>query len=82
MRINSLGWAVIVLALTLTIWNVMEYRGQMDVPKPDDYSIERWDWLMQQRQSHLLPKYVEREVLIIGAAVAAWLIVGRRERKA
>jgi hypothetical protein len=38
------------------------------------------DEFMQGRRSRLLPKYLKREVLIIGGvALAAWLVATRRK---
>jgi predicted metal-binding membrane protein len=79
MRINSFGWAVIVLAVTLTVWNVMEYHQDMAPPPVSLLPPDRWDAIKDERRSHVLPRYVEREVLIIGGTFAAWLIVGRRK---
>jgi|GEM_PF-5817501 hypothetical protein len=76
MRSSSLGWAVVILALTLTTWNVMEYQRDLwSAP-----SVFLSDEFMQGRRSRLLPKYLEREVLIVGGvAVAAWLVATRRK---
>ena len=79
MRSNALGWAVLVLALTFTIWNFMEYQRDMSPRGRSDFSAAEWDRLMQARRSHVFPKYVEREVLIVGAAFAAWLVLSRRK---
>ena len=75
MRSNALGWAIFVLGLTFTIWNFMAYqRDVLAAP-----SVFLSDAFMQPRQNRLLPKYLEREVLIVGVAVAAWLVVSRRK---
>jgi hypothetical protein len=80
MRMNSFGWAVIVLAVTLTIWNVMEYREHTAPPPASmGFTLAQLDAADYARRTRIVPRYVEREVLIIGVAVAVWLIVGRRK---
>jgi hypothetical protein len=83
MRMNSLGWVVVVLAVTLTIWNFIEYERNTPVPSshlPNGIAV-RWH-LNSEDYRAVRYKYIERGVLIVGVAVAAWLIVGRRERRA
>lgn len=97
MRIKSAGWVVIVLAVTLTIWNVMEcQRAPVFTAIPTRWQFQhmKWEpvgtplsWSEKREMAEARFRtwfrwhtvYVEREVLIIGGAVAAWLIVGRRK---
>jgi hypothetical protein len=92
MRINSLGWAVVVLALTFTIWNFMEYQRTTPAgfsPGTPWAQIKwqpvgaplTWDEVSKiWFRRHAV--YVERGVLIVGFAVAAFLIVNPRRKAA
>jgi hypothetical protein len=82
MRISKIGWAIIVLALTASVWSFMEYQRQMIVP--DDLIASNppavLRRLVRERRGNVAPQYIEREILIIGAAVAAWLFTNRRTK--
>jgi hypothetical protein len=71
---GRVGAAIIVLVITLTIWNAMEYKRRMTL------SGFVSDQVMAERQRNVAPVYVEREVLIVGMGVAAWFLVGRSKR--
>jgi hypothetical protein len=70
--LGRVGAAIIVLVVTLTIWNVMEYQRRMRV------SGFVSDQVIAERQRNAAPTYIEREVLILGVGLAAWLLVGRK----
>jgi hypothetical protein len=80
MRINAPGWAVIILALTLTIWNVLEYERNKPayVSYLPNRIMVRWENTPEEYRA-IRYKYIEREVLILGAAALAWLVVNRRK---
>jgi hypothetical protein len=89
MRISSLGWAVIVLAATVTLWNVLDSRTSWAFPPAYSYSVvngmtvkwgdpEPWN----QRAEYWIRRHAktwQREVLIVGIAAAAFLVVNGRE---
>lgn len=86
MRLTTIGWAIVVLALTFSIWNVLEYRENvasiyavMDSVNRESGLPERAEPNIWLRQS---AKYIEREVLIVGVAVAAWVLFGRAKPSA
>jgi hypothetical protein len=57
----------------------MEYQRDMAPPPASlGFSPAQVNAMDSERRTHVLPRYVEREVLIIGVAVAAWLVVNRR----
>jgi hypothetical protein len=83
MRMKSLGWAIVMLAVTLTIWNFIEYERNTPVPVsrlPNGVAV-RWH-LDSEGYRAVRYKYIERGVLIVGVAFAAWLLVGRRNSTA
>jgi len=63
---------IIVLVVTLTIWNAMEYQRRMTVSRFVSNQV------LAERQRNVAPIYIEREVLILGVALAAWLLVVRK----
>jgi hypothetical protein len=63
------GLAVVVLVVTFSVWNVMEYQRRMTV------SGFVSDQVMAARQRNVAPIYIEREVLILGVGFAAWLLL-------
>jgi len=94
MRLNSLSWAVIVIASTLSAWNLIEY----EVAFPSRSAAYRaWESKIKWEAVPGVPaeswtdtakrwvtrrsKYVGREVPVVGVAIAALLIVNRRENK-
>ena len=89
---NRVGWAIIVLALTLTIWNFLAYQRSAGYSS----AYARWVWGKMGGTPAARPgkypswadtsaawlrhrsTYVEREVLIVGGAIAAVLIISLR----
>jgi hypothetical protein len=106
-RASRVGAAIIVLVVTLTIWNAMEYqrrldtsdRAEMAVAGPFDPSTARLLSPAEERaaeqtaarkeavrmaalRERVAPAYVEREVLILGVGLAAWLLLHRGRKRA
>jgi hypothetical protein len=82
MRANPFGWAVALLALLLSGWDAMAYHADMAITRPPDIPMQKWTEMMRVRRARDLPKYLGREALVLGGAVAAWLLVGSLTRPA
>jgi hypothetical protein len=79
MVIGRFGAAILILVVTLSVWNAMEYQRRMHVYTPPEWSAHHVNEIMAERQRNVAPIYIQREVLILGVGLAAWLLLKGRK---
>jgi hypothetical protein len=73
------GAAILILVVTLSVWNAMEYHRRMHVYVPPEWSTQHANEIMAERQRNVAPIYIQREVLILGVGFAALVLLKGRK---
>jgi hypothetical protein len=75
-RFKGIGWAIVIIAVLLSLLDVAEYRYQVSHRSPE-ISAREWERMTVQRRHHAALDFVVWEVLVIGAGLGAWLVFMR-----